>query len=676
MKASKQAISDDQAVKVNGTSMEGFQWEFTVRTRSAARRFENVIQKCVFSPFPSALQVHELSGLLAARLICLDGVRPNALPLLVGTASVPYRCAEYIALEWREGPHNRIERRFLHALTLHVWPRLPELRLVHDARASSQKDAINVTQNDAELIAGPPVIHREIGDLTHALIGWLRANDLYKDERDPLLSLASDQLAWLSQYLPGPLFSHCAGVFVLTAVERAAWARRETRLALCPEPDLEVSEALTEFQTDKLLDCLGDVCGTEYNENLLKSAMEILQKPHTSGIDGLTKRLWVEGLLKLPLSLSSNNPSSVVLIGWIAHMCEFGTVSASNPAASTIRQYASSVLLELGKGLCDFAVEPETWDVIDLASLYGDVHKSKTTGSRAATAAALRSFQSYLEEVFDTEQFVLGFSTSRRDSEDGMAATVTPSGSRVQANVLWPHEIDWCQNECVNAVDPRVGQIANVMLAIARECAVRFQDLSRLTTANLSFGEDVLGAYCQIEIVRRARRGRLKTDASQRRLVVRRSAALRTLREWVDVRSQESGNLSAYFFGNKNADKERYRPAAVQALLNKLVKLASGCARMRFHDLRHTVVSRQVEGVLNSCGTVDINSLYAAASEAGHVLPMTTLRSYSHFYEGALRLWIDFGMQTALHTRSDDQARVLRLLSGKKTPLHGNVVFH
>ncbi len=671
MSAKKKAISDDYAVKSNGSSQEGFQWEFTVGTRAAARRFESVIQACVFCAPPTALQVHELSGLLAARLICLDGLRPDALPLLMDSASVPYRCAEHIAIEWREGAHLRTERRFLNPLTLHVWPRRPELRLVQDVQELPKGSLIDVASH-ADEVKNPPFIHREIGDLTQPLICWLHANGLYAGERDPLRTLASDQLAWLCQYLPGPLVSHCAGVFVLTALDRTVWGRHETRLALSHEPRSEETEELPEFQTDTLLEALGNVSGTTFNENLLKAALEVLQTSHGSRIDGLTKRLWIEGLLKLPLSLNGNSPISVVLVGWIAYMCEFGTVSSSNPAASTIRQYASAVLLHLGKGLCDIGEEPDTWDVIDLDAVYSDIYKAKSTGTRAATAAAIRSFQSYLEEVFDTEHAALGFLTSSRKTDDNAAGLVAPSGSRVKANVLWPHEIDWCQSACASALDPRVGQIAKVMFSIARECAVRYQDLSRLVSANLSFGGDVLGPYCQIEVVRRARRGRLKTDASQRRLVIRQSAALCILRDWVEVRGQETGNLSAYFFGDKSADNERYRPAAVQAQLNKLVKLASGYAHARFHDLRHTVVSQQVEETLKSCSSVDINPLYALASVAGHVLPITTLRSYSHFYESALRLWIDFGLNTALRTRSDDQARVLRLVSGKKTPLHGN----
>jgi len=671
MTTKRKAISSGSAIKINGSPHEGSQWEFTVHTRSAARRFECLIQQCVFCPSSSALQVHELSGLLAARLVCLDGIRPDALPHLVKSASMPYRCGDHVALEWHEGPSQRIERRFLHPLTLHIWPRQPKLRSVQDVSAS-RKDPIAAAPGDGELILEPPINELQIVDLVDPLLTWLRENNFYREERDPLLALASDQLAWLSPYLPGPLFSHCSGMFVLTAIDRAAWARSETHLAVSLGSNLETHDSPAEFQTDTLLDSLGEVSGTQYDENLLKSALEILQTRHPSGIDGLTKRHWIEGLLKLPLNLSSNSPSTVVLVGWIAYMCEFGTVGSKNPAASTIRQYASSVLLSLGKDLRDFEAEPDNWDLINLDAVFKNVFNSKTNGMRAATAAALRSFQSYLEEVFDTEQFFINFTSTRGEKEDSESADVAPSGTQVRANVLWPHEIDWCQKECTNALDLRVGQIAKVMLAVARECAVRYQDLSRLTTANISFGNDALGAYCQIEVVRHARRGRLKTDSSQRRLTVRNTSSLRILRDWVEVRSRETGNLSAYFFGNKNADKERYRPAAVQALLNKLVKLVSGCPRMRFHDLRHTVVSNQVAEVLKSCVTVDINPLYAVSTAAGHVLPLTTLRSYSHLYEDSLRLWIDFGMQTALHTNSDDQARVLRSLSGKSTPLHGN----
>jgi hypothetical protein len=222
------------------------------------------------------------------------------------------------------------------------------------------------------------------------------------------------------------------------------------------------------------------------------------------------------------------------------------------------------------------------------------------------------------------------------------------------------------------ATDSRAGQIARVMLAIASECAVRHQDLSRLVMANLSFGTDDLGGYCQIEVVRHAERGRLKTITTQRRLLVRDPSSVQLIQEWHVQRGHETGNLSAYFLGDKNSDKTRYRPAAVQALLNRLVKLASGCRRMRFHDLRHTVISQQVEGVLSSTALQDINPLQVVATAAGHAIPLTTLRSYSHLYEHSLRMWIDLGLQKGLQATADQQAQIVNTLTNRVQPLHGN----
>ncbi|MBA4212620.1 MAG: hypothetical protein C0449_05990 [Polaromonas sp.] len=661
---------DSQAIKITGTPSEGVNWQFTVQSRASARRFEQVTQTCVFNASHAPAELDAL-GILAARLVCLDGIRPEQFSSLAASASQPYRCGENIAIEWTEGPHNRIERRVIHPLTLSVWPQAPALQPVpHETGDGSEATAVAL--DEAKPAHKTPVFHCKVGDLSAPLRHWLRAQEFYVGERDPILALASEQLAWWSEHLPGPLFAHCSGIFVLTAVDRAAWARLETGQALVPDRTPEADDVPEEYQTDKLLEHLDAATGSGFDENMLKLALEVLQVQHPSGIDGLTKRLWIEGLLNLNLSLSGNNPCTVVLVGWICHMCEFGTVSSSNPAASTVRQYASAALLALGQGLKSLESEPADWDPLFLGILYSAICAGKTAGMRAATSAALMSFQGYLETVFDTEQLATAIDGKAGASTDNGESQQARVGLRVQANVLWNHEIAWCLSACSKATDPRTGHIARVMLAIASECAVRHQDLTRLVMANIAFGKDVLGEYCQIEVVHRAGRGRLKTITSQRRLIVRNPASIEIIRDWHELRSRETGNTSAYFLGDKNSDKKRYRPGAVQALLNQLVKRASGCPTMRLHDLRHAVISEQVASALSSIALPDINPLQVVATAAGHAIPLTTLRSYSHLYESSLRLWIDLGLQKALQATADKQAQVFNTLTYRNPPLQGN----
>lgn len=668
--ASPKARSAPDDVKITGLASEGIKWQFTVQARLATRRFEQVMKNCVFSQ-PADPHMQEASGILAARLVCLDCIRPDALPFLNSSSSLPYRCADRIAIEWEEGLQHRIERRFIHPLTLSVWPHPPALRLLN--REEEFDPALWTTAVDGAIPAHESqVVHRTVGDLTDSLRHWLKAHGFYLNERDPIRALASDQLAWWSEHFPGSLFAHCAGGFVLTALDRMAWARRETHQALVLEQPADTTQAPEEYQTDKLLDYLDAAQGSGFDENLLKLALEVLQTKHPSGIDGLTKRLWIEGLLNLNLTLSTNNPCTVVLVGWICHMCEFGTVSSNNPAANTVRQYASAALLALGKGLKNIESDPADWDPHLLGTLYSAICAAKSAGTRAVTSAALMSFQGYLEETFDTEQLTTSFDRSIGAEETSGSAPEPSTGTRVQANVLWPHEIAWCLTACTMATDSRAGQIARVMFAIASECAVRHQDLSRLVMANLSFGADDLGDYCQIEVVRHAGRGRLKTITTQRRLVVRDPSSIQIIRAWHDLRGSETGNLSAYFLGDRNSDKKRYRPAAVQALLNRLVKLASGWPKMRFHDLRHTVISQQVESVLSSIALPDINPLQAVATAAGHAIPLTTLRSYSHLYEHSLRMWTDLGLQKGLQATADQHAQVINTVTNRVQPLHGN----
>ncbi|MGC4395657.1 hypothetical protein [Hydrogenophaga crocea] len=669
-------------------------WEFLPHAEQAIARFSGLINEVLFRRNEATSTGSDL-GLLAARLVCLDGLRPETLPLLQEFRCTPYRCGDATALEWPEGPVKRLERRFLHPMTLALWPRLSVV--VGNRTTSSSTPPSQDPQDDSkrhDVIRLLP-----LGDLLLALASWLSKVGLYKTSRSQsiLEQLSADQIAWWSVHLPGPLFAHCTLTLSFTALERSAWGRLLAKHALVhrPEEFEAVDDGILDTTTNEpgertfqLLEQIDATQGIGYDLAELRSMLEILKEDHPSGIDGLTKRVWIEGLQRMPLARMGVNPVTVALAGWICHMCELGTVTKANPAVSTLRQYVSAVLLALGKAMAGRDEAPEDWQADQLLEVYRCVYRETTKGRRPQALAALHSMHEYLMEAFDIEPLPGLIDSVRSDLVGGSDASLAEKPSinpvskvdsadgripaRVMANVIWDHEVDCCVERCKQASDPRLGRIAAVMIAIARECAVRNQDLSRLVLANVSFLADSRGAYCSIEVVRHAARGRLKTELSQRRLTVRDSRSLKTIREWVDFRRLETQNSKAYLFGESNNDKSRYRSAATQAFLNRVVKLATGYRRSRMYDLRHTVVSTQVSQALMSSAWVDANPLEIIASEAGHASPLTTIRSYSHLYEQALRMNLDIALESVVNASSQEMANALATITMQGRSLKGN----
>ncbi len=662
----------------------GLTWQYLHPTRASSVRFEQILHAAVFSGPTDGGEPFHLLGLLAARLICLDGLRPDVLPLLESSGAVPYRCGEHIMLEWSHRTVTtvaevaRMERRILSPLTLALWPKtaapVPAQALHLTLPEPSRQDGVLYLGENASACTpwGPGAMHTALHDLGLALQNWLVFHGFYTDRTDLLEQLASDQIAWWSQRLPGPLFAHCAGHFPMSAVDRATWARHQTRQTLVVKPaeeptdlDDHIEVPLEDSETEHLLEQRDSAQGAGFDRSELAAALEVLKKEHSSGMAGRTKRQWIDQLRQLKLWLKGINPVTVVLIGWISHMCERGTISKNSPAVSTIQKYASLVLLPLGEHLSRFEPEPEDWDARDLLETYKTVMQHISRGTWAAGRSALMSFQAYLVDTFDTEQLhgSLDGPLSKesgleegRPSQQRIDAAASSYESRVIAHVVWPHEVDWCVQACDGVPDRRLGAIAKVQFSIARECAVRYQDLSRLVAKNLCFGHDVRGPYCQIEVVRNAKRGSLKTVTSQRHLCVRNPDTLAVISDWLALRTDETPNTKAYLFGEKNSDTDRYRPAAVQSLLSRLLKRATGCPDMRFHDLRHSVISVAVAEVLMSSSRVDVSLLEIISSAAGHASPYATLRNYSHLYEQPLRLHLDIALTSGVKGTSRDMA--------------------
>lgn len=200
-------------------------WQYLIHTRASAVRFRRLIHAALFPSDRRADDPSQKLGLLAARLICLDGICSSDLVHINQCQATPYRCGEHVALEWLQAGADRLERRFLHPLTACLWPRMSVVEDRPESDASGE-------ESSGEGHLTPPSRMLPTGNLLAALQGWLSGIDDYAACRSAQDQVEGDQLAWWSEHLPGALLVHCTGQPSLKAIERSTWGRLETRLAL------------------------------------------------------------------------------------------------------------------------------------------------------------------------------------------------------------------------------------------------------------------------------------------------------------------------------------------------------------------------------------------------------------------------------------------------------------
>jgi integrase len=582
-------------------------WSPRHDTPGRARRFSALLNAAACHQQPS-------QGLLAARLITLDGVLMDHLKALCQEETKVYRINQQVAIEWKADNPARTERRYLSALTTQCLVELQgllrwnELKLMDELRTWVTHKAADVYQtNNADEIRG-------------------------------------DQLCYLNDVLQPVLFTHVAEKFVLRALPTTALARLESQQALQMD---ETMDAHAEGALYSAIQAAETSSGERRSLAIMQAAQDILLQEHPSGIDGWTKRLWAAELNSLIPRLRGTHPANAVTIGWLLHMIVVGTVSSDNPAVSTLRTYGRRLLLPLTNALMALPTEIAEWSAPARLKAYKDVVDAATPSTRPEVGSALSSFQQYLEEHFELP--ALSISSAQR-------TTTTDIG---RANVIWSHEFERCLLDCGSCEDARLGQMASIALYIANENATRIQDILRIRIAHVALARDARGHYADIEIVRDASLGRLKTIDSQRRLWVRDPRAIALLESWIKLRLYESAPRSALLFGHKSSDTEIYRQSSFLSFLSRCLKNATGDPTIRFHDLRHTAISEQALAIFTSSALYDGNDLEMLAARAGHSSPGTTLHVYTHRYEEALAVHLKVAALDHLDLTCQEAARWL-----------------
>ncbi len=542
---------------------------------------------------------------VAARLLCFDGVATRQdLPLALMAACNIYRWREHPCVEWKR-PDGRLDRRILSALTAQAILRLPPQSIAYTEACAAIHDMARV---------------------------------IYPRHADPLKTVFSTGQAWLFENLPGVLFAHAISTNPLTALPRSTLARDVSQM-LVLKPQLEPLGDLSD--SDQALGCAWDAffsapkaLGSGWLIDRLITSVAV--NPNLSAHDN--KRRAMNRCLELAHEATHADRISTLLLAWAIDLIESGTIQKSNIQPKPIYEYVRLAAPTLREKFLN--QDPRELDSKQFGSLYTELIEEAMPGNRKNLASALSSWHRFLMRWLDVP--ALGTSV-HRDID------VLPC-----ANLLWPHEqariLDWLGS---STMDERLRAQIRIAMLIATNLRIR---ASELFTLRLRSVREYMGDT-ELEICPLPRDGRPKTQSARRVQPLIDPSVRQEITEWVEQRRAEGAAGEDLLFGDPYHSSRVYRKGQLYVAINRLLKTATGDPDVSLHTLSHTWISQAVrQALLNGESSAAVNPLDVIATYAGHMTVQTSLESYSHLFEEALRHYVDTAL-SQLRISSADAAR-------------------
>ncbi len=558
-----------------------------------------------------ATKVGGRSGALPWHLIAFDGVIGNdALSHALEACAAPHVHPEGMAIEWQALRPPRTERRLLSTLTIACLCRLPEFG-PYDMRR-------------------PERWHASSGE---QLVQW----GLYSQPSTAVGEMWADSLCWHLLHLPMPLWGHLSGLQPISALQRVAWARLATGRVTHERPMESVaSQALPEA-----LDATNTSRGADTDASAM-NALDATMKITASLSDSAQRRTWVQTLASKIETAHRCGPVSCTVMAWVLDMAESGTPFKTNAAATTIQQYARSIMWQLWKAFTAHKTAPCDMTVPEFLSIYETILAPMKRDARATAAKALGSWHKFLVNFQEAPAIR---STLVRDLQE----------TSVDAQVIWPHELDRAAMIFESHEgDERLINGAQVLFHVACNGPFREDELARLRLANVI----VHAGAVDIEITSSQLHGGLKSPSGQRVVRIANPQACQSISAWKRRRILENASSSDLLFGNP-VHRDVYRRHAMIQLVNNALKQATGDRGSSLHGLRHSFVSEAADGLLRSVPITSIDRFALLGNETGHASPVMTVTHYCHRYEAGLRLHLDCGLRETVQWTSRDAAEVV-----------------
>ena len=481
-----------------------------------------------------------------------------------------------------------------------------------------------------------------------AFCNWLTAMDGYRglSIEDALHQLRCDQIAWGIKKLPLPLFAHVVGIRAMRPLSRITLGRQ--LLGKVPRVEIDEKAIDREAQVAELIDVADESANlslTNHDEALIKDALSKLTTTQNETADQHIDR-WVRELISRQNKSSRASFFGLLVLAWMADVCESGTVSKVDSDFKTRARYPKVSAQPILQMISKLGSDPATWKSEALENGCRDLMNDESIGDKSGLGAGISSFLQFVHENWGAP--LVGI---------GIHKLIPPPRPRVQfvseTEIL--RAIRWTSEQ--KGSDDYLLKIVRVCLAVGWSAPFRIQELLNLRVGNISPLPN--GGY-EIEIVPK-RGGKLKTPAATRRVTVKPGWAAEHLKEWLALRAHQSASARCFLFGTDTEQMSVYRKHAVRNALLHLLKATTGDIGMTFHALRHSWASIEVSKILSTSSVVNYDRLIHIADAMGHVSPASTLYFYSHISEDALALHLSYLIREVLGVESSEAVRLLQM---------------
>ena len=467
-----------------------------------------------------------------------------------------------------------------------------------------------------ELSRQTVAVIEEIGACMATAADWRWAAGVMREihperpAQEALPGLMADAQAWWVYRSSGPIFAHAIRQRPFQLLNRAALARRDSRmpqLSSAP-PDDGITEELALVQTTRIYTKI-----TATFDSLIVYAGQVARAKGSKDHG----RAQIDDWIKMALPLAAREGRvQVIALGATRHAIANGGVRGGLWAVITIYEYLRQGLRELVIVL--FEIDIDGLDGWGWLEIYEGVLKDIRASQRMKFSAFLEVFHRFL--------VIAGFDPLPRSLSGG---ELPPPPA---AAVVWPHELQRAvEHVTVHAPSPRIRLQATLGLVFGFWVPLRTIELWCVRVRDVHLHDDFY-----VVIYPRRRDGVGKTPSVRRQEEIHAIELKALLIDMVRMRQQDDASDDDVLLGQPGKPDERHEELATAALMNAALRWATGDSTASFYDLRHSVFSRRVEAVLLADSSPSDAAEYRqVAAQGGHAGPTST-EAYIHQIEGVV----------------------------------------
>lgn len=532
-----------------------------------------------FSDLPNGAQIL-LSLVINDAVILASDLRSIAV------ASTIWTDGQHVAVEWPRR-NGWVDRRYLHPDTVALMTvNVGAIASTRDWKAAARYLAANVPGASA----------------------------------NPWHTIFEAAQAWWYTQLPGPLFSHCAGLQKLQPLDRTAHARRATRRPLDKKEDEPVARTLSD-----LTERIDLITARTMQTSTAQATVQAVREVASQHRDEAASRGLMEARLKevFGVALNHGRPQAIVVAGTISVVVE-GGVLGRLLKPRTLATYIGHCVEPLLVALLD----PSALDVYELAplnrlQLYRSVVDNAPQTAADQVAAFLMAMDRYL------------VATGCPPLEIGLGKEL-PSAPPF-ARTVFDFELTVARDLVANSeIRQRVRDQALVMLAIAPELPIRTGEIWSLLIGHIA---EVDGAGCIVHIHPMRRYGGSKTPSARRDVPIDSPTSVKSILDWKARRLSEGAGPNELLFGDPVHAGKTYEQALTLQVLGWALKTATGDPSMSLYALRHAAVGKLASLALMPADRCDDTTPLAnVAAISGHA-GFASSRTYFNEYETPLEAW-------------------------------------